>query len=59
MPIQWEVGWTPEQVWAFWIRDKAFIPTGFRTPDPSASTLVSVRTGLPTAVGYKASETAV
>ena len=52
IPIQWEVRWAPEPVWAFWIRDKAFTPSGFRTPYHSASTVVSV----PTAVGHKASE---
>ena len=35
---------------------KLLPPTGFGAPDPSASTLVSVPTGLPAAVGYKASE---
>jgi hypothetical protein len=40
-------GWASGLVWAFWIKEKSLVPTGFRTPDRPARSLVDIPTELP------------
>jgi hypothetical protein len=40
-------GLTPEPVWTFWRREISLVPTGIRTPDCSAYSLVSISIALP------------
>ena len=41
VPIEYGVGWAPEPVWPFWIRETSLVSLWIGTPDRPARSLIT------------------